>query len=189
MWTRSDVWENVVCWDVPSRVIAGERPAIPEDCPPEFSNMINRCWQQSVPDRPEFVSIADELVTMLDKEKDAIKQEKEAEAAEAAEASQEKKHKHHHKHASMEGGMQSLTVSITDNLEELSTSNRNTHTSSGSRKSTRVAHRPTRTPRDMQQDILQMPESTAESLGFQAASIARRGNTLVSSHAELDVQL
>ena len=44
-----------------NRVIEGERPMIPAETPPEFADLIVRCWDGDAEKRPSFVEIVDRL--------------------------------------------------------------------------------------------------------------------------------
>jgi serine/threonine protein kinase len=75
---RADVFSfGVVMWEVLTRkqpfagrnfmgvsldVLEGKRPQIPNDCPPEFTKMLKRCWHASPGKRPHM----DDVLAFLD---------------------------------------------------------------------------------------------------------------------------
>jgi len=50
---------KISTFELGRRVLNGERPAIPNSIPVEFSDMINRCWDQDPSNRPTFSQIVD----------------------------------------------------------------------------------------------------------------------------------
>jgi len=47
---------------VEDKILAGERPTIPSDCPAVFSNLIEACWDNDPAKRPSFSKICDDLL-------------------------------------------------------------------------------------------------------------------------------
>ena len=43
-------------------IIKGNRMSIPESCPPDFAEIIKKCWAQDPNDRPSFKDV----IVMLD---------------------------------------------------------------------------------------------------------------------------
>jgi hypothetical protein len=41
--------------------IENERPAIPDNCPQEYADMMNRCWSTEAAERPTFPEIMKSL--------------------------------------------------------------------------------------------------------------------------------
>eukprot|EP00727_Mastigamoeba_balamuthi_P009658 m51a1_g5314 putative protein kinase domain containing protein (1091) ;mRNA; f:298041-301503 len=66
MYTRQSPWSDCLCWEVPQRVLKGDRPAIPAGCPAEYRTMITSCWAQDPNDRPEFVDISATMHAVFD---------------------------------------------------------------------------------------------------------------------------
>ena len=48
-----------------NRVIEGERPSIPNSTPPEFSKIIQSCWDGEPDNRPSFIEIVDHLTNAM----------------------------------------------------------------------------------------------------------------------------
>jgi len=65
MWelcTRSRVWKGLSSEQIEKRVLAGERPQIPNDC--FVASIIQRCWSQNPAERPDFAQIYKELMVL-----------------------------------------------------------------------------------------------------------------------------
>jgi hypothetical protein len=48
-------------YNIALQVIAGKRPQIPDDAPPEFAAMMKDCWQQDPELRPDFEDLEKKL--------------------------------------------------------------------------------------------------------------------------------
>mmetsp|Transcript_1080 Transcript_1080/g.3676 ORF Transcript_1080/g.3676 Transcript_1080/m.3676 type:complete len:1341 (+) Transcript_1080:122-4144(+) len=74
IWGRTPPWEGEIAAqgtefyeEIKRRVTNGGRPALPQDpCPPQFRDLIDKCWAQMPAQRPSFDVIAAALSTMLD---------------------------------------------------------------------------------------------------------------------------
>ena len=63
IYTQSRPYEEITSWVIPTKVMEGYRPHIPEDCPELFRNLMVECWDQSPHKRPSFM----EIFQLLDK--------------------------------------------------------------------------------------------------------------------------
>jgi len=45
-------------------VVAGERLAIPDDCPDLLSRLMTKCWAQDPKERPEFTEVCDMIASV-----------------------------------------------------------------------------------------------------------------------------
>jgi peroxidase len=69
LYTRSEPWTELKRqWDIPRNVIKGKRPAIPDDCPENFAELIQDCWAQDPDARPEMAEVAKRLEEMFEAE-------------------------------------------------------------------------------------------------------------------------
>ncbi|KAH3766111.1 serine/threonine-protein kinase STY46 [Pelomyxa schiedti] len=50
-------WGNTKPWDIPSMVLSGSRPQLPDDSPSKCQDIISKCWRHDPDSRPEFSSI------------------------------------------------------------------------------------------------------------------------------------
>ncbi|KAK5576072.1 hypothetical protein RB653_007210 [Dictyostelium firmibasis] len=81
--TQTDVYAfGVILWELVTRkdyfgdigfmtlieekVISGERPKIPEDCPEMYAKLIVECWQNDASQRPKFSEIEDRLIKIAE---------------------------------------------------------------------------------------------------------------------------
>ena len=55
-----------------NRVIAGERPPLPADCPAEIAAVITSCWATNPDDRPSFEDIVARLLAIIAKLEPAL---------------------------------------------------------------------------------------------------------------------
>lgn len=60
--TQQNITESMINKILQERVIAGDRPPIPNDCPPFFSDLIKNCWHNL----PEYRPTADETKNKLE---------------------------------------------------------------------------------------------------------------------------
>lgn len=65
----SDMSEQQIILGVSQR---GLRPAIPEDCIPEYKTLMTACWSQKPADRPSFETILIHLRSIADDRQDRI---------------------------------------------------------------------------------------------------------------------
>ncbi|KAH3744909.1 Serine/threonine-protein kinase STY46 [Pelomyxa schiedti] len=72
MWYRIEPWEELMCWDVPKTVMAGNRPPIDDDIPIEYSTLMKQCWEQDCNARPDFKKIAATLANLYNSEKSQV---------------------------------------------------------------------------------------------------------------------
>ena len=60
--TRQQVYADIKpVFQIPVRVVRGERPAIPKNCPPKYARLMARCWSQDPQARPSFPQIVKKL--------------------------------------------------------------------------------------------------------------------------------
>ncbi len=62
--TRKVPWEELQMWEIPVVVGRGERPPIPKDVIPRFSQLIASCWQANPSKRPTCTQISEEITKM-----------------------------------------------------------------------------------------------------------------------------
>jgi len=78
MWqmaAREKPWFNVPVWDIPTRVIHGKRPQMPENLPKEYSELIRKCWAPKPDERPNFSEALDLLAPIAKRVKKETKKE------------------------------------------------------------------------------------------------------------------
>eukprot|EP01106_Pelomyxa_sp_JSP_P010038 TRINITY_DN27044_c0_g2_i1.p1 TRINITY_DN27044_c0_g2~~TRINITY_DN27044_c0_g2_i1.p1 ORF type:complete len:679 (-),score=150.43 TRINITY_DN27044_c0_g2_i1:93-1946(-) len=89
MCTREEVWGNVMRWDIPDKVKAGERPPMPlpatTKAPQQLQDLITQCWAPFPDDRPNF---ADALAVLGDLLRSVLEPERQ----------HHRHHRHHHHH-------------------------------------------------------------------------------------------
>ncbi|KAH3759485.1 Serine/threonine-protein kinase [Pelomyxa schiedti] len=64
MWCREEPWADIPSWDVPGKVLTGQRPDIPSDCPRNYAKLIKKCWNQEPEGRLDFLEISEVLEGM-----------------------------------------------------------------------------------------------------------------------------
>ncbi|KAH3757287.1 Serine/threonine-protein kinase STY46 [Pelomyxa schiedti] len=97
MWYRTEPWEELMCWDVPKTVMAGNRPPVDEDIPPEYSALMTQCWEQSAESRPDFKAVAATLASLYQAEKaqmDELRMQQQKEDRKNRKKNKKKHHKH-----------------------------------------------------------------------------------------------
>eukprot|EP00878_Enallax_costatus_P014880 GHUV01015576.1.p1 GENE.GHUV01015576.1~~GHUV01015576.1.p1 ORF type:complete len:191 (+),score=65.69 GHUV01015576.1:248-820(+) len=61
MLSRSPPWPGASATEIKRQVLAGQRPAIDMSCPKPLQDLIASCWAQQPEQRPDFVSILEQL--------------------------------------------------------------------------------------------------------------------------------
>eukprot|EP00727_Mastigamoeba_balamuthi_P011541 m51a1_g7009 putative protein kinase domain containing protein (994) ;mRNA; f:242612-247283 len=59
-------------WDICNFVVNKNRLPIPEDCPPDFAELISACWDHTPERRPDFSRVAETLARMLQGKVDLV---------------------------------------------------------------------------------------------------------------------
>lgn len=72
MMTRKIPFHDLPNLEVSTVIVAGMRPEIPEYTPPDFADLIRKCWAQEPDKRPSFVQIVEELKMMQTKLRNKI---------------------------------------------------------------------------------------------------------------------
>jgi len=75
MAAREKPWANIPIWDIPTRVIHGKRPQIPDNIPKDYADIIRKCWAPNPNDRPAFSEILDLLNPIAKRAKKECKKE------------------------------------------------------------------------------------------------------------------
>jgi hypothetical protein len=73
-WTRTLPYSGRPSAEVIEGLRHGMRPAVPEDCPEEYSALMQRCWDKDANKRPEFDEISEELAVMIEAEDKIIEE-------------------------------------------------------------------------------------------------------------------
>jgi serine/threonine protein kinase len=61
IWTRQQPYEDINQFQIPIKVLRGERPNIPEDCPYDYTGLIRWCWSQNSQERPSMEQVKEHL--------------------------------------------------------------------------------------------------------------------------------
>lgn len=64
IYTREIPWSGLRYYQVRVALEQGQRPPIPDDCPTDFSTLIQLCWHEQPSQRPEFAAIVSFLEVM-----------------------------------------------------------------------------------------------------------------------------
>lgn len=70
LYTRSHPYSELnssFLYEIEDAALSGMRPAIPADCPEEYSRLVVACWADNPQDRPTFPLILEELHSMIEK--------------------------------------------------------------------------------------------------------------------------
>uniref|UniRef100_A0A383VB83 Protein kinase domain-containing protein n=1 Tax=Tetradesmus obliquus TaxID=3088 RepID=A0A383VB83_TETOB len=62
---RSPPWAGMAAGDIRRQVLAGQRPPIDLSVPKQLQQLISACWEQQPEQRPDFVSILEQLNAMI----------------------------------------------------------------------------------------------------------------------------
>ncbi|WIA20465.1 hypothetical protein OEZ85_004872 [Tetradesmus obliquus] len=62
---RSPPWAGMAAGDIRRQVLAGQRPPIDLSVPKQLQQLISACWEQQPEQRPDFVSILEQLNVMI----------------------------------------------------------------------------------------------------------------------------
>lgn len=65
IWTGKDPYDGLSTFDIYDIVNRGERPPIPDDAPPEFVELLRRCWATLPEERPHGPEIVEHLEKIL----------------------------------------------------------------------------------------------------------------------------
>jgi hypothetical protein len=67
-WTRTLPYSGRPSAEVIEGLRHGMRPPVPDDCPGEYSALMQRCWAKDATIRPEFDEISEDLTAMIEVE-------------------------------------------------------------------------------------------------------------------------
>lgn len=62
---RSPPWAGMAAGDIRRQVLAGQRPPVDLSVPKQLQQVIGACWEQQPEQRPDFVSILEQLNAMI----------------------------------------------------------------------------------------------------------------------------
>ncbi|KAF6252116.1 kinase-like domain-containing protein [Scenedesmus sp. NREL 46B-D3] len=64
MLARSPPWSGTAAGDIRRQVLAGQRPTIDLSVPKQLQQLVSACWDQQPEQRPDFVSILEQLTAL-----------------------------------------------------------------------------------------------------------------------------
>jgi len=59
--TAETPYDGASTWSIPGKVMKGERPPIPGQCPQTIKTLLSKCWDNHPSNRPDFNTIKEEL--------------------------------------------------------------------------------------------------------------------------------
>ena len=71
--TREKPWARVPVWNIPTLVVAGQRPECPADMPADYAALVRRCWAPEPAARPSFSEILELLLPIAKRAKREFK--------------------------------------------------------------------------------------------------------------------
>jgi len=73
MYSREKPWTHTAVWNIPTLVIAGNRPDIPSAMPKDYAALIRSCWSPQIDARPDFRTVIEKLQPIAKKAKKDFK--------------------------------------------------------------------------------------------------------------------
>ena len=70
---REKPWNRVPVWNIPTLVVAGQRPECPPAMPADYAALVRRCWSPSVDARPDFQTVLTLLLPIAKRAKREFK--------------------------------------------------------------------------------------------------------------------